>query len=340
MLFSKRLDRLLIACLTLFYSSYGFAQSSVSLQTPGRSEKRLATDPVLSAVKSKLGISYALFFSGPGLKEETLSAPPNQFGRPEDDGINSFNAISFRYKAWEAWAVDFQTRTVVLFNNAVQSNDFSRFRWEAPRIGVSGPLMKGESWSLSGAINTDFPSFLPSPLTGFTAQQRQVFLNPGLFAVFNYKPTSSRFSVFSFFSPRYFFYGDRNAVEPQMKRGGFSSQNKPELNLALAPAVSYRLSDRLAASVGSEIVYTKQVGSSWSPLSGSLQSNGSSKAWRLAAVPLRLGATYTSQDSNFRVFPYVQSFPVAAQRLDAKTGQMTAFAKTLSIGIDINGVAF
>lgn len=340
MSFSKILVRSTCLYLLITHSSIVFAQVNVSRQTPGRSEKRLSTDPATSKPKSKIGISYALFFSGPGLKEETLRAPPNQFGRPEDDGINSFNVISLRYKAWETWAIDFQTRTVVLFNNGVQSKDFSNFRWEAPRVGVSGSIAKGETWSLTGAINSDFPSVLPSPLTGFTARQRETLANPGFFAIFNYKPASSRWSVFSFISPRYFIYGDRNAAEPQLMRGGFSPQNKAELNLAFAPAVSYRLSDQLAASVGTEIIYTKQVGSSWNPLNGSMQSNGSSDAWRLAAVPFRLGATYATRDSGFRVFPYVQSFPIAAQRLDLRTGKVTTLASTLSIGIDINGVAF
>jgi len=285
---------------------------------------------------SRLGISYFSFFAGPGFTQATGTYSPNQLGRPSDDGVNFFNLISFKYRFSKSLALDLQTRHTLILNNGTENPEFSAFRWESPRVGLSGTLASGETWSLSGAVNTDFPYFMPEPFSGYTARARTVLFNPGMFASFSYRPKGSRFSIGGVLAPRMFFYSDRTAGEAQLLSGGLSAGNKPELVVAVLPTLNYSLAEKLELSLGATLDYRKQVLSDWNPFQASLASNGDSTAWRFMAMPLSLGLTYTAS-SAFTIFPFVQVFPIAAQRVNAKTGAQADLLETASVGMWISG---
>lgn len=300
----------------------------------------LSAQPVWGAgMTDYLGMTYFTFFDGPGLAPGRHKINPNQLGRATDDGLGAFNVVSLRYKFHPIWALDFQSRFKLLFNNGTGNPNFSVFRWESPRIGVSGKLMSGEDWILSGAINTDFPSFFPAPFSGYTSRARKVLFNPGLFANFRYRAKGSPWSIFAVLSPRYFFYGDRTAAESQMTRGGFVPGNKAELSLSVSPTINYQVSSFFDLSLGTSIDYRKQVLSAWNPLLGSLRSNGSSKAWRLSALPIMFGGTMHI-NSQLNIFPYIQTYPIAGQRINAKTGEMATLLQSTAVGMWVNGTLF
>jgi hypothetical protein len=290
-------------------------------------------------ILSKTGISYFSFFNGPGLKSELNGVTPNQLGKPDDDGVSFFNLVSLKYKTSENIALDLQTRFEVFINNGVGTDEFSAFRWESPRIGFSGNLIKKETWAVSGAINTDFPHFLPSPLTGFTARERKVVFNPGMFGSLSIHPKDSRWSFFGVLAPRYFFYADREAAESQMKRGGMTAGNKPELVLAILPTLNRHITDKTSLSLGATIDYRKQVLSKWNPLSASLATNGDSSSWRLLAVPVTFGVTHDF-NSKIKIYPYLQAFPIAAQRINAISREKSTLLETASLGMWIYGTIF
>ena len=176
-----------------------------------------STQPV-----KKFSSNFFLFVSGPGITQETHNYPPNALARPDFTGINSFNVISFKYKLTEKYSLDLQTRTRIVFNNGVDTDDFKWFLWESPRIGISGQLLKGDNWNLTGAINTDFPFFMPEPFTGYTARKREVLFNPGMFANYHYGDPSSNWSYDVLMTPRFIFYQDENAIEPEALQAGFT----------------------------------------------------------------------------------------------------------------------
>ncbi len=284
----------------------------------------------------KIGMNYFLFFSGPGFAPGMGSINPNQLGRPTDDGLNLFHIVSLRGKFWDNLALDVQIRGTVLFNNATKNPKFTPWRRESPRVGVSGKLLSGKTWALTGAINTDLPYFMPAPLSGYTTVQRKVLANPGLFGNLSWKPEGSRWSLFSVLAPRYILYADRDAAEFQFIKGGFVARNKPELSLAVLPTLSYQVYSKLSASLGTAIDYRKQVLSSWNPFRISLVNNGTNPAWRLQAIPIMAGMTY-ELNSAFRIFPYVQTFPISAQRVDSRTGKTASLLDASSFGMWISG---
>ncbi len=316
-------------------------QSSASAPViPGSISSASADSVTTKKRESRFGMSYFAFINGPGLDPDLRDYPPNEIGRPDFTGINSFNVVSLKYKTSKKLAVDFQTRTRVVFNNGTDRDSFQNFIWEAPRIGVSGKLMAGKDWALTGAINSDFPSFLPSPLTGYTARERTILMNPGLFANFRYTPSGSRWSMFAVMTPRYFFYRDRDAIEAEGRAAGASGANKPELGLWMSPNLNYNLNDKSAITLGTGIGYVKQVGSSWNPTQATMVSNGSSStAWTLEAIPLSVGYTHTFNES-ITVYPFIQAFPIAAQRFDAQRGTTASLTETASIGMWISGALF
>jgi hypothetical protein len=288
------------------------------------------------AKASRFGITYFSFFDGPGLDPDLRAFPPNQFGRPSDDGLNFFNVVSFRYKISSNLALDLQTRSVVILNNGVDSKDFQPFRWESPRVGISGKLASGKDWKLTGALNTDLPYMLPSPFTGYTSRERKIVFNPGMFANFSYQPTGSRWSVFAVLSPRFFVYAEDDALEPQSRRANFSGRNKPELALAFTPTLNYQISPKTAITSGIVLDYRKQVGSSWNPFQASMVNNGNSEAWRLQPIAMQMGVTYEASPA-LRIYPFIQGVPIAAQRASASTGQQASLTDTLRFGMWISG---
>jgi hypothetical protein len=290
-------------------------------------------------LKENFGITYFSFFNGPGLHPDSFAYSPNQLGRPANDGINFLNQLSFRYKFSKNLALDFQSRFYIIVNNHTSNPNFKFLRWEAPRIGISGKLLSGENWTLTGAVNTDFPYFLPSPFTGYQARERTAVLTPGMFAAFKYKPKGSRWSLFSVVSPRFFIYANRNAGEPQMASSGFAPGNKAELILAFQPTINYQISEKVNFSLGTSVDYRKQVVSDWNMLDASLVLNGNDPAWRLAALPLNLGVTFNISPE-INLFPFVSIYPIASQRYDAKRQEQAGFFKSASVGMWISGTVF
>lgn len=287
--------------------------------------------------KSPFGVGYFIFFDGPGVTQETIAINPNWLGRPSDDGLRLFNLISLKWRFSERLALDFQTRTELILTNGVGRTDFAYARWQSPRIGISGKLARGDYWSVDGAINTDFPYMLPSPLGGgFQATQRTVLLNPGFFAVFTYKTPNSPVSIYSLITPRYFLYKDRTAAEPQLLASGLSGSSKPELVLQLSPSLDYAFNKVWALRLGTQIDYRKLVGSSWNPLTASMKSSDDeSTAWRLWPTPVRFGPNININQS-LQIFGFLQTFPIAIQRARSNGSKASLLAST-SIGMWISG---
>ena len=74
-----------------FVSDVKHAQGQSSTQVTVRSEAESPTKT--STLSKRVGITYFSFFDGPGIDPDLRSFPPNQFGRPSDDGMNFFNII-------------------------------------------------------------------------------------------------------------------------------------------------------------------------------------------------------------------------------------------------------
>jgi len=329
-----------VSPLLLAAESYAAIPALHSAQTAqiAQTEQNKIEAP-LDQLKKNFGITYFTYFNGPGLHPQSFPFSPNQLGRPANDGINFLNQISLRYKFSRRFALDFQSRFYLIANNYTNNPNFAIFRWEAPRIGISGQLLAGDDWTLTGAINTDFPYFLPPPFTGYQARERTAVLTPGMFAGFRYKPRGSRWSIFSVMSPRFFIYADRNAAEPQMYSGGFAPGNKAELIFALQPTLNYQISEKTSLSIGTAIDYRKQVLSDWNIMNASLVMNSDSRAWRLAALPLNIGVTFNI-NPEINLFPFISAFPIASQRFDTRTQKQAGFLESASIGMWISGTVF
>lgn len=327
----------LILLFLIFNSAMTFAAETSSTSLPPGQSRITSQESSIPPWTENIGMSYFTFFDGPGLAPGMNNITPNVLGKPLDDGLRLNNFISFKYKFTSTLSFDLQMRTQWILNNANEVDHFNTFRWQSPRVGVSGKLMAGEDWALNGALNTDFPYFLPSPIGGgFIAQQRTTIFDPGLFANFSYTPKKSHWSVFSLVMPRYFFYADRNVAEPQLSRAGFSPTLKNEFIFDVAPSINYALTRTTGLRFGTEIIYSKLILSSWNPLNASLNnSNLENDAWRIAPVPFQLGLTHEFNPA-FNVSTFIQAFPVAAQRV-RRDGSQATFFETASIGMWING---
>jgi hypothetical protein len=327
------------AAVAAWLPSAGFATTTAS---SGATSPGAAASPGATSVAqlpptqpSRFGLNYFTFFDGPGLSGDP-GITPNWLGRPFDDGLSLFNLVSVKWRFSDNLALDFQARIQVLLNNGTANPNFQAFRWQSPRIGISGKLASGKDWSLTGAVNTDFPYMLPSPLGGgFIAEQRTVIFNPGMFASFSWKPSGSRWSVFSLVTPRFFFYADRNAAEPQFAQSGLSPQLKPEFVFQIAPSVNYALSEKTSLRMGTILDYRKLVLSGWNPFNASLDTTSGSEAWRLWATPLQLGVNHEFGKA-LTIYAFVNSYPIAAQR-QRRDGTRASFTDTLSFGMWLSG---
>lgn len=291
----------------------------------------------LESIKKVLGVTYFVFFDGPGLDPDNRGFNPNSLGRASWNGITSFNMVSFRWKAFDNIAIDLQTRTRFIYNNARGREEHTSILWESPRIGISGTLLSGKDWKLSGALNSDFPYFFPEPLGGgYTVRNQTTLFQPGLFTNFSYRPSGSRWSIFSLFGPRYRFYKDRLAIEPESSRGGFGGLTKPELSLWLAPTVNYALSPKTSLRAGFDIDYRKVVASDWNPFRASINAaRPDDPAWRLSPLRSLVGMNFDIS-SAFSIFPFIQTFPIAAQRVDAR-GNQASLMQTTSFCMWLSG---
>jgi hypothetical protein len=294
----------------------------------------------LNRLTERMGMSYMSFFDGPGILGNDQSVTPNAIGKPSDDGLVLMNNLSFKYKIKEDVALDFQARFHYVMNNGNDVEDFQPLRWQSPRFGLSTTFFKTENSKLTGAFNTDLPYFFPEPIGGgYIAEKRTTILTPGLFAKYAYAPTTSRWSVFSLVQPRFYIYENRHVAEKQLTRSGYSPELKNEFTMSLSPSVNYALTDKLGTRLGTELIYKKLVVSSWNPFNGTSKSaDPDSKAWRLQAMPLQWGFTY-SFSKMLEVSTYIQGFSIASQRIDKK-GRQATFEETVSAGAWISGVIF
>jgi hypothetical protein len=288
------------------------------------------------------GITYFCYFYGPGVISKTFSYSPNQLGLADDGGIRLQSQISFKYKFSSRLALDLQMKNKILLYN--YDENLKNYRYEGTRIGISGLLLRGKDWDLSGALNTDFPYFFPDFFSGFQSQARKIILDPGMFGSFKYEPSGSRWFVFSVLAPRVYFYQNLDASESHFQKGGFSAKNKPELVIAIYPTINYRLTSQVSLTFGTSFDYRKQVYSNWNIFHGSLDANGDSSAWRLSAVSVSLGVTYAIT-SECMLVPHITTYPIAAQRINrdwsaADFGRMATLGEVTSFGMWIRGNLF
>jgi hypothetical protein len=253
--------------------------------------------------KSPYGINYFSFWEGPGIEDGQTAK--NELGMPLDTGLSLFNLVSVTYKLNEQYNLDMQNRIEWIHTNEEE------WRFQGIRAGVSGQLLKGETWSLKGALNTDVPE-----LNGRDAQARTVLFNPGLFAGLNWN-IDSRWSLYTILSPRIFFYRDNQAVEDEWILSGRDPGEKPRAIIQAAPTINYAFNDKYGMRSGldlqfrqfveSEPTYFKRWPTSWS-----------------------VGPTFNINKS-LNVYAYVQSWPFDGEGITAETS---------SYGMWLSGVLF
>jgi hypothetical protein len=265
-------------------------------------------------LKKNFGVDLNSFWSGPGIGQP-LSQSPGMQGTPSDTGLNFFNLISVKWKFSDNLAFDVQLR-----NQIVHTAD-PEFRWQGQRFGVSGKLLKGENWSLSGAINTDLP--IPG-LMGQINSERTLLFNPGAFTFFNYKPKGSRWSVFALLTPRFFVYRDRDARSVQDEASGLAAGEKPEYFLIANPSINYQVSETVGVRFGTTLDFTKNV------------------AWegpRRNYMPFELGVTWDVTDS-ISIYPYILGSSPLDDALRRQQGSDRQWYQTVSVGTWISGTLF
>lgn len=290
------------------------AISSSSLSDSGTSTTALPK-PEQPTKKPAFGMDLNSFISGPGLAQSS-DLPVALNGGAADSGQNAFNLISMKYRFSERLAFDVQFRNQYVFTKERE------FRHQGQRFGLSGKLLKGEDWSLSGAVNTDIP--VPG-IVGQINEQRTLLFNPGAFAFFNYAPSSSRWSLFALLTPRFFFYRDINAVSSQDTASGQGLAAKPEYILSVNPSINYAINDSWGARLGVTAEYSKYV------------------AWeqpKFGYFPVEFGVTY-NVTPDISIYPYVYfSTPVDDALRAEQGGQDVAWWKTASLNLWVSAAVF
>jgi hypothetical protein len=303
-----------LARLTLFYAL--LVGPLAQAEKPNTTALKKTEEPKKSWVERNFGMSYNSYFYGPGFGLP-LDTPPGLTGVAADTGLSFFNLISLKWKFSERFALDVQFR-----NQFVVTNGFE-FRHQGQRFGISGILLKGEDWSLKGAINSDAP--IPA-IAGQIPSQRKLLLNPGMFATFNYAPSGSRWSMFALLAPRMWFYSDRNALAVQdIANGG--TNNKPEYALFINPSVNYAVTEKLGLRLGTTLEYRKNIG--WD-------------SGRRNYMPMEAGVTYDISPK-LNIYTYVlTSTPLddGIRRAQLKTNNPPSWSKTTSINIWLSGTLF
>lgn len=295
---------LLILCQV---SERGLANSTPSIQEKGKSESWFARH---------MGVSYNSFFWGPGLAT-SFDQPPSMSGEPADSGLNFFNLVSVKYKYSERFAFDVQFR-----NQVVVTNEWE-FRHQGQRFGVSGKLLKGENWVLSGAVNTDVPI---SAIAGQIPSERKLLVNPGMFATFSYTPAGSKWSGFALLAPRFWVYSDKNALARQDLRNG-GTNAKPEYTVFVNPSVNYAVSPKVGLRLGTTLEYSKNIG--WDEP-------------RRNYMPMEFGVTYDI-DPKFSLYTYLlTSTPLddGLRRRQLGTDNPPHWTQTASINVWLSGTLF
>lgn len=271
---------------TLFSLSFS-AWSNVSTTTLG------SNSGFSKFIEEKIGLNYFNFWDGPGISSlDTIT--PNELGKPNDDGLSFWNLTSVRYKFTKDVAFDVQNRMQFIHTEKQDA------RFQGVRVGISGILAQGEIWKINGAVNTDVPG-----ANGYVAEQRKTIFNPGTFANLTIKPRNSRFSVFALLSPRFFFYSDKEAVEPQWKRAGRSAGQKPEFILATSPSLNYAITDKFGLRSGLDLSFRKLMQDEW----------GSFRRWPTA---WSTGVTYDF-NKYLSIYPYIMTYPFDGKGISQQT---------------------
>jgi hypothetical protein len=260
-------------------------------------------------ISKYVGLTYFTFFDGPGVGEP-LGNPPGVLGRPSDSGLNFWTNLSLRGKISDRFAVDYQFRLQQVVTNELE------FRDQGGRLGISGTLLKGADWSLTGALNSDIPG------VGQIPSQRTLIVNPGLFASFNYRPQGSRWSVFSLVAPRFFFYRDADAMAQQDTAQGLLPGMKPQVALQFQPSINYAFNERHGARLGVMLDVRKQV--AWD-------------SFRRWFWPVDVGYTY-SFSKRFNLYPHFRFSGPWDNSLRSSLGVNVPWTHTASVGLWINGV--
>jgi hypothetical protein len=276
------------------------------------STKKISEAP--KGIKKYLGLTYFSFFDGPGVGAEFTESPTEQ-GIAGDIGWTLWTNLSIRAKVSDNLAIDYQARL-----EQVLSNEF-QFRDQGGRLGISGKLLKGEDWVLSGALNSDVPGL------GAIPTQRTLVFNPGLFSTFSYSPKSSRFSLFALVAPRLFVYRDKNAMADQDL--GLPPGTKPEISLAFNPSINYRLNDASGLRLGVTVDFRKNA------------NQDSIQRW---FAPIDMGYTHEFSKA-FNIYPHLRvSGPWdngIRDQIAARRGrEALPWTDTLSFGLWINGTVF
>lgn len=285
------------------------AQQSVA-ERPERSRWR--------SIRDRLSANYNSFFEGPG-PGLPLTETPSYTGDPDDTGLNFFNLVSVRYQVSDRLGLDVQFRNQWVLTNGME------FRHQGQRFGLSGRLLEGKNWDLTGAINTDLPI---RPIMGQIASERTLLLNPGLFANFTYAPSGSRWSLFALLQPRIWFYQDDQAVSRQdvARNPANPAAGKPSYVISINPSANYALSERTGIRAGTTLEYSKFV--------------GMERAQR-GFLPLELGFTYEAS-SVLNIYTYVlTSTPLDdGLRRDMGVARRVPWYDTASLNLWLSGRLF
>lgn len=309
----------------LLVVSCSSAQASTSAPAPtdanGSAQSTVSTaeeSSALSRVKKKLGLNVNSFFAGPGVGLP-ITDTPGFTGLPSDTGLGFFNLISGRYKLNDRIALDVQFR-----NQLIVTNQFE-FRHQGQRFGVSGKLLSGENWSVTGALNSDLPI---RGIMGQIPTERTLIFNPGMFANYSYNPSGSRWSLFALLTPRVWFYRDRQAVAVQDRAGSPSNpqSQKPEYVVSVNPSANYAVNEKVGVRLGTTLEYSKFVGI-----------DAATRGW----MPMELGVTYDVTPA-FSVYTYLMSSTPLDDGMRQRAGitENVPWYNTASINLWLSGTVF
>lgn len=257
----------------------------------------------LRNVSERLGMNYFSFWEGPSLEDGQTGR--NEIARPQDTGLSLFNLVSIKYRINSSYNVDIQNRIEHIHTQEPE------WRFQGIRAGLSGTLLKGESWNISGAVNTDVPE-----LNGSDARDRTVLFNPGLFAGLNWN-LSPKWSLYAILSPRLFFYQDDQAVEEQWLLAGRDPGEKPRAIIQASPTINYAFNDTIGIRSGIDLQFRQFVESSPTYL----------KRWPSSWT---FGPTINISKM-LNTYVFVQSWPFDGKGLTRETS---------SLGMWLSGVLF
>jgi hypothetical protein len=294
----------LFVVLTLVASlSSAWAQTTVNLPANTISA---STSSTFQSYLNRVGMNYFTFVEGFSLRDGKNAK--NEIGRPVNS--QAFNNISVTYKVTDRLNADLQTRLAYVHSLSKDQGQ-NEWQFQGMRMGVSGLLLKGDKWALKGAANTDIPE-----LNGRDARYRTLIFNPGLFAGLNYQ-IDDRWSFYAMLTPRYYFYTDNDAVEPEWKVAGRDPGEKRRLELRGSPTINYAFNDKVGMRSGLDLNFQNFVGNKANYLS----------RW---PTPWTIGPTFNIHKS-LNLYTFIQTYPFDGEKISTKTS---------SIGMWVSGVVF